>query len=282
MRRFIGFCLVSVLYENSIWRTDERTQNIRLDSIKRSRTLKKDENLLTIGGCGGCSKIIPAFEKILQRNSISAVGEAFDKVVIITDRDEVGTEEEFIEKINTSVQKYQLMMKDDIKNNTWLSCEYQNGHGKKQIMELLLLVIPFEDTGAMETFLLNAIANDSAYDAEIIRKGNQFVEEVDKERKHLTKRRYITKSKFDVYFSIRTAAEQFVERQNILKRVPWEQYSQIQEEFQKLKDLTYRECGIPAFSRHFTPNSHRIRISFGHWGRGFVAFLVSLVAFYKK
>lgn len=28
--------------------TDERTQNIRLDSIKRSRTLKKDENLLTI------------------------------------------------------------------------------------------------------------------------------------------------------------------------------------------------------------------------------------------
>lgn len=80
-------------------------------------------------------------------------------------------------------------MKDDIKNNTWLSCEYQNGHGKKQIMELLLLVIPFEDTGAMETFLLNAIANDSAYDAEIIRKGNQFVEEVDKERRYLTKRR---------------------------------------------------------------------------------------------
>lgn len=60
---------------------------------------------------------------------------------------------------------------------------------KKQIMELLLLVIPFEDTGAMETFLLNAIANDSAYDAEIIRKGNQFVEEVDKERRYLTKRR---------------------------------------------------------------------------------------------
>ena len=38
----------AVLYENSIWRTDERTQNIRLDSIKRSRTLKKDENLSII------------------------------------------------------------------------------------------------------------------------------------------------------------------------------------------------------------------------------------------
>ena len=43
----------------------------------------------------------------------------------------------------------------------------------------------------------------------LLEKGISFVEEVDKERKHLTKRRYITKSKFDVYFSIRTAAEQF-------------------------------------------------------------------------
>lgn len=34
--------IISINYD------DERTQNIRLDSIKRSRTLKKDENLLTI------------------------------------------------------------------------------------------------------------------------------------------------------------------------------------------------------------------------------------------
>ena len=35
----------------------------------------------------------------------------------------------------------------------------------------------------------------------------------------MNKRRYITKAKFDVYFSVRTAAEQFVERQNILKNI---------------------------------------------------------------
>lgn len=43
--------------------------------------------------------------------------------------------------------------------------------------------------------------------------------------------------KFDVYFSIRTSAEQFVERQNILKSVPWEKYMQIQKSFDKLSDL---------------------------------------------
>lgn len=74
-------------------------------------------------------------------------------------------------------------------------------------------------------------------DADFIRKGNLFVEEIDSEKRYLTKRRYITKAKFDVYFSIRTAAEQFVERQNIMKDIAWEKYVLIQESFQKLEEL---------------------------------------------
>ena len=81
----------------------------------------------------------------------------------------------------------------------------------------MILVIPFEETGAMETFLLNAISQNNSYDAGIIGNCNTFVSNIDKEKRYLTKRRYITKAKFDVYFSVRTAAEQFMERQNILK-----------------------------------------------------------------
>lgn len=57
------------------------------------------------------------------------------------------------------------------------------------------------------------------------------------EKRYLTKRRYITKAKFDVYFSVRTAAEQFMERQNILKNIEWEKYIKIQKDFEKLGDL---------------------------------------------
>ena len=89
----------------------------------------------------------------------------------------------------------------------------------------------------METFLLNAIAASDEYDAKIIGKCNEFVDKIDIEKRYLTKRRYITKSKFDVYFSVRTAAEQFVERQNLLLNVPWEKYTKIQENFEKLGDL---------------------------------------------
>ena len=74
-------------------------------------------------------------------------------------------------------------------------------------------------------------------DAKIISKCNSFVDCVDEQKRYLNKRRYVTKAKFDVYFSIRTSAEQFNERRNILKSVPWENYTFIQSSFAKLGEL---------------------------------------------
>ena len=113
----------------------------------------------------------------------------------------------------------------------------KEGQCKECVFSLLILVIPFEETGAMETFLLNAISQNNSYDAGIIGNCNTFVSNIDKEKRYLTKRRYITKAKFDVYFSVRTAAEQFMERQNILKNIEWEKYIKIQKDFEKLGDL---------------------------------------------
>ena len=104
-----------------------------------------------------------------------------------------------------------VQAKDEVDNNKWVKCEYINGQGKKRTVQILVLIVPFEETGAMETFLLNAIAQDNSYDANIINECNNFVSSVDVEKRYLTQRRYITKAKFDVYFSIRTPVGQFVE-----------------------------------------------------------------------
>lgn len=104
-------------------------------------------------------------------------------------------------------------------------------------MKLLLLVIPFESNGAMETFLLNSISIKDPYDATIIQKGNQFVESADPRKKYLNKNRYLTKAKFDVYFSVRTAAAQFTQRHDILKGIKWEEYIDVQGDLEKLADL---------------------------------------------
>ena len=138
-----------------------------------------------------------------------------------------------MEKLNLN----KIEIEKDIENNSWIKCSCLDGKMDLINFKILLLVIPFEENGALETFLLNAISQNDDYDKEIINKGNIFVDEIDSEKRYLNRRRYITKAKFDVYFSVRTSAEQFTERQNILRNINWEEYEEIQESFKKLKEL---------------------------------------------
>lgn len=85
--------------------------------------------------------------------------------------------------------------------------------------------------------MLNSISAKDDYDKTIIENGNIFVENIDPQKKYLKHRRLITKAKFDVYFSIRTPAEQFGDRQSILKNIPWEDYQDIQKPFTELSKL---------------------------------------------
>lgn len=108
-------------------------------------------------------------------------------------------------------------------------------------MRLLVMVIPFEENGAMETFLLDAIAKQDAYDKNIIDECKIFIDSTDTQRRYLKGRRLITKAKFDTYFCVRTAAEQFNQRRDIIKNVPWENYAAIQKDFKLLEDITDSE-----------------------------------------
>ena len=85
--------------------------------------------------------------------------------------------------------------------------------------------------------MLTSIAKQNTYDAEIIKKGNAFVEIADPDSKYLKHRGLKTKAKFDVYFSIRTPPKQFRMRQDILKNIPWEEYENVREVFKELGKL---------------------------------------------
>lgn len=219
---------------------DSRLTTIRqsTEHFKVIRTFTKGEDILSIGGGGGSGRIITNFEYVLDVNQMSSQMDMFHRIVVVTDRDEIGTEAVFVRRIEEIFEEKGITISESICNDRWITCVCENGHGREITFQVLLLVIPFEDTGAMETFLLNALAMNDSYDAEIISKCNYFVDTIDYERRYLNRRRYITKSKYDVYFSVRTAADQFVERHNILKNIPWEEYTYIQTSFQKLADLS--------------------------------------------
>lgn len=212
-------------------------KNFKLLKLRQAKQLKNNENILIIGATGGCSEIPKYFSDVLESNRYSVSEETYNNIVIITDRDEIGSFDKIKDKILEKLKLNRIGIEEDIENNKWIKCRCLNGKMDLINFNILLLVIPFEENGALETFLLNAISKNDSYDREIIDKGNYFVDKIDPEKKYLNRRRDITKAKFDVYFSVRTSAEQFTERQNILRNINWEEYEEIQESFKKLKKL---------------------------------------------
>lgn len=211
---------------------------INPDKKQQIKWFKKNDNFMAIYSVAGVSNINKGLNKIIDINQMVQLKEkAFQKIIIITDRDEANTVDDFENKINEVLKNNNI---EDITlcNDRWKECPYKTSYDETKIMEILLLVIPFEETGALETFLLDALSKKNLTDKKIIEQGNKFIENVDVDGKYLQHRRHKTKAKFDIYFSIRTPLEQFVERRNILRSIEWEEYESIQESFKKLSELS--------------------------------------------
>lgn len=168
------------------WQYDKQ---VKLFKLKQAKQLKNNENILVIGATGGCSEIPKYFSNVLESNRYSSTPEeTYTNIVIITDRDEVGSFDEIKDKILEKLNLNGIEIEKDIENNSWIKCNCLDGKMDLINFKILLLVIPFEENGALETFLLNAISKNDDYDKEIINKGNRFVDEIDSEKRYLNRK----------------------------------------------------------------------------------------------
>lgn len=211
----------------------------KLDNQK-SRLLKKSGDELTILAVGGCSRLAEGLELILKHNQYEEPSHKnmVSKIVIITDHDDPGTPEEFLRTLTEKINGMGGTIDDPkLVVNQWCKFNITDTYGKTIGIELLPMVVPSDEEGAMETFLLNSLSESDTYESEIIGKCRVFVDNVDSESRYLNHRRIITKAKFDTYFSIRTAADQFNQRHDILRNIPWENYKNVRDVFTLLETL---------------------------------------------
>lgn len=200
-----------------------------------SRDFFKDSNMLTIISCGGCGNIKTVFEEVIRRNENEIEdSERYSKIVILTDNDEDCVEEKIIFELNDILKN-----KVQISNNKWTTLTFEDTVHNQFDSELLLLIIPFDENGALESFLLESISKENTYDAEIIKKAKEFVDNADPEKKYLSHRGFVTKARLYAYFAIRIepTVNQFRQRQNVLTNVPWEKYENVRTIFKELKKL---------------------------------------------
>lgn len=155
----------------------------KLFDLEQQKRFKKEDKILEIGATGGCSEIPKYFSKILAYQRIGSNSEErYENIVIITDNDEINTFNNMKATLENLFNKYSITIKNNIANDSWINCTCENGAQDIINFRVLLLIIPFEEEGALETFLLKAIASKDEYDNEIIEKGNIFVETVDPQK----------------------------------------------------------------------------------------------------
>lgn len=221
-----------------LWKYKDRN-GIRIERKCWSNCFVKDKHTLNIAETKGCSKLVQGLLYAIKRNEMAAPGSTndfYDKIVIFTDNDDNNVPNKMISDIYNGISETSVSFVNPIKSGIWNKGTLMGIDGNKEF-ELLLLFIPFDENGALETYLLNCIGKSDMYDKQIIEKGNYFVDTIDPESRYLTQRRLKTKAKFDVYFSVRTSAEQYAQRQNILREVDWENYETIRNDFKIFGDL---------------------------------------------
>lgn len=206
---------------------------------QRSRLLEKNGNELTIMASGGSSRIPEALRSVIKKAILTPpdCSDVYDRIVILTDRDECSTEADMLASLSNEMASMGITSKTQLECKKWIECS-----GKAQVnvefsFKILILIIPFDEEGALETFLLNAVSAKDPYDKDIVDCCNEFVDNADPDRRYLIKRSYITKAKFDAFFSIRSSADQFNERRKVFLSVDWENYSKVNECFALFADL---------------------------------------------
>ena len=152
----------------------------------RSRDFIKNADTLTIISCGGCGNIKNVFEEVVRKNQNEIFDEErYSKIVILTDNDEEGVEAKIVSELNAAAGN-----STQIKNNTWTDLTFTDTTQNQFNSKLLLLIIPFDENGALETFLLSSIAKQDEYESQIIKKSYDFVEHADPEKRHIDARSF--------------------------------------------------------------------------------------------
>lgn len=189
-------------------------------------TYQRNEGWIYIWGVGGRTRFESPLQKIIDINQLDSTS-GFNNIIVIVDNDdndENGILQEFSAYLGIS----------EVRSGEWKEVSYTDRFGQNSIFQLIIIIIPFDAKGALETVMINAIAEND--DENIVDQCCNFVDNI-KTTKCLRKRREILKAKLSSIISIfypDRAVDSLVE---IIEGIDWNKSEAVNQAFIKLLDL---------------------------------------------
>ena len=193
---------------------------------------RKDDNYLLICAVGSKNRFQCFFKEKIAPPLQSSDTAAFSKIALLIDHDD-DSEEEIVQR----VRKELSLIARNAEHNAWTAHEYKNGYDETQQLDFLLLIIPRDREGALESLLLDAIS-ENPYDKNIVEKSRVFVDGIAPEAsRYIGKHRLILKAHLGVTWAIQSPQKvfQFIDEQ--LRSTPWEKSEILWETFKKIREI---------------------------------------------
>jgi hypothetical protein len=175
-------------------------------------------------GVGGRTRFRKPVQKIWQINRFDK-DNAFDRIIIVVDRDEEEEEEEedaIIDEFTKLLEVSHLII------NEWVVASYTDRFEKVGEVEIMLLIVPFNETGALETVMIKSLEEDD--DEQIITQCCGFIDSI-KTQKYLLKRREKLKAKLSTIVSIIVPDRAVDSLVDMVKGIVWNKYNAVNEVF---------------------------------------------------
>lgn len=194
---------------------------------------KMGDEMLVICAAGGKDNFVRFFSRDIQRAILNSSNEdPFPRLILVTDRDQ-----REIEEIERDIAQNLAPFFFEAKNRTWKTNRCTDTFGMKKSIETLLLVIPAEHQGALETVMLDAISEDP-YDKNIVERCVAFVETVRPEAdRYIATDRLQQKANLSAVWAIQSPEKAFDFIDAQIKSVQWEKYEALRTCFGILEDI---------------------------------------------
>ena len=191
---------------------------------------KKDDDYLLICAVGGKDNFKSFFDEKIKNPLL--LTNAFEKISIVTDRDN-----REIETIEASAASVLDMSCAEVRNNQWVDCSYTNQYGIAKTFSTLLVIIPNEQQGALETAMLRAIAEDT-YDKNIVEKAGVFANQMRVEaNRYISTDRLKLKAHLGLTWAIQYPEKVFTKIDEQIRNVRWEESETLRSCFSALIEI---------------------------------------------
>ena len=227
----IGYYLKSI----SGWKFSKKEKEVPFTEAPVYWYRNAKEELLGIWNVGG-NNFNSAVEEIF---SLEILEHSIERIVIITDNDDSDVFKCRINPLYLNICK-KINIKNDLYNpkemlNRWGKICFKNDFGKVNI-DICFILVPLDEHGALETFMLNSLANNDEDKRDVVSQSKDFILKL-KSKKYLIHRREKIKAELGVSIAVFSPDKVFTTMNELIESVDWKEYSKFNNQFELLKEL---------------------------------------------